>query len=44
MRRKLKRRNRWRRYEAKKKALAAQGLSPAAHEKALRELAKKLRL
>lgn len=44
MRRKPKRRNRWRRYEARKKALAAQGLSPVAHEKALRELAKKLRL
>ena len=44
MRRKAKRRNRWRRYEAEKKVLAARGLSPAAHEKALRELAKKLRL
>lgn len=44
MRRKPKRRNRWRRYEAEKKALAAQGLSPAAHEKALRKLTKKLRL
>lgn len=43
-RQKRKRRNRWRRYEAEKKALAARGLSPAAHEKALRELAKKLRL
>lgn len=43
-RRKRKRRNRWRRYEAEKKALAARGLSPAAHEKALREIAKKLRL
>lgn len=43
-RQKRKRRNRWRRYEAEKKALAAWGLSPAAHEKALREIAKKLRL
>ena len=45
MRRKAKqRRNRWRRYEAEKKALAAQRLPPAAYEKALRELIKKLRL
>ena len=38
------RRNRWRRYEAEKKALAARGLTPAAYEKALREIAKNLRL
>ena len=44
MKRKPKRRKSWRRYEAEKKAQAARGLSPAAHEKALRELAKKLRL
>lgn len=44
MKQKPKHRNRWRRYEAEKKAQAARGLSPAAHEKALRELAKKLRL
>lgn len=37
-------RNRWRRYEAEKKALAARGLAPAAYEKALRELTKKLKL
>lgn len=44
MKQKPKRRNRWRRYEAKKKALAARGLTPAAYEKALRELAKRLKL
>lgn len=45
MRRKTKqRRNRWRRYEAEKKALAAWGMTPAAYEKALRELAKRLKL
>lgn len=45
MRKKAKcRRNRWRRYEAEKKALAAWGLAPAAYEKALRELTKKLKL
>lgn len=45
MRRKAKqRRNRWKRYEAEKKALAARGLPPAAYEKALRELTKKLKL
>ena len=45
MRRKAKRqRNRWRRYEAEKKTLAARGLPPAAYEKALRELIKELRL
>ena len=44
MKRKPKRRNRWRRYEAEKKALAARGLTPAAYEKALRELAKRLKL
>lgn len=44
MKRKSKRRNSWRRYEAKKKLLAARGLTPAAYEKALRELTKKLKL
>lgn len=45
MRRKAKhRRNRWRQYEAEKKALAARGLTPAAYEKALWELTKKLKL
>ena len=44
MKQKPKRRNRWRRYEAKKKALAARGLTPAAYEKALQELTKKLKL
>lgn len=43
-RQKRKRRNRWRRYEAKKKALAARGLTPAAYRKALQELTKKLKL
>jgi hypothetical protein len=44
MKQKPKRRNRWRRYEAKKKALAARGLTPAAYRKALQELTKKLKL
>ncbi len=44
MKRKPKRRKSWRRYEAEKKALAARGLTPAAYEKALRELIRKLRL
>ncbi len=44
MKQKPKRRNRWRRYEAKKKALAARGLTPAAYGKALQELTKKLKL
>ena len=45
MRKKAKcRRDRWRRYEAEKKALAARGLTPAAYEKALRELTQKLKL
>ena len=44
MKRKPKHRNRWRRYEAEKKALAARGFTPAAYEKALRELTKKLKL
>lgn len=44
MRRKPKRRNRWRRYEAEKKALATRGLPPAAYEKALQKLAQKQRL
>lgn len=45
MRRKAKhQQNRWRQYEAKKKALAARELTPAAYEKALREIAKKQEL
>lgn len=44
MKQKPKRRNRWRRYEAEKKALAARGLPPAAYEKALRELTQKRKL
>lgn len=44
MKQKPKHRNRWRRYEAKKKALAALGLTPAAYGKALQELTKKLKL
>lgn len=44
MKRKPKRRNGWRRYEAEKKVLAARGLPPAAYEKALQELAKRLKL
>ena len=45
MRKKAKcRRNRWRQYEAEKKALAARGLTPAAYEKALREMTQKLKL
>ena len=43
-RQKRKRRNMWMQYEAEKKALAARGMTPAAYEKALRELAKKLKL
>lgn len=43
MKRKPKRRNSWIRYEAEKKVLAARGLTPAAYEKALQELARKLR-
>lgn len=38
------RRNRWRQYETEKKALAARRLTPAAYEKALRELTQKLKL
>ena len=41
MRRKPKRKSKWKRYEAEKKALAARGLTPAAYEKAVRELAEK---
>ncbi len=36
--------NRWKRYEVEKKALAARNLTPAAYEKALRELSKRLKL
>lgn len=43
-RQKRKRRNRWRQYEAEKKALATRGLTPAAYEKALQALTKKLKL
>lgn len=43
-RQKRKRRNRWMQYEAEKKALAARGMTPAAYEKALQELTKKLKL
>lgn len=43
-RQKRKRRNRWRQYEVEKKALVARGMTPAAYERALRELAKKLKL
>lgn len=44
MKQKPRPRNRWRRYEAEKKALAARGLTPAAYEKELQELTKKLKL
>lgn len=44
MKRKAKGRNKWRRYEVGKKALAARRMTPAAYEKALQELIKKLRL
>lgn len=44
MKKKPKHRNRWRRYEAEKKVLAARGLTPAAYRKALQELTKKLKL
>ena len=43
-RQKRKRRNRWRQYEADKKALVARGMTPAAYEEALRELTQKLKL
>ena len=43
-RQKRKRRNMWRQYEAEKKALAARGMTPAAYEKALRELTQKRKL
>ena len=44
MKRKSKQENRWKGYEKEKKALAARGLTPAAYEKALRELTQKLKL
>lgn len=44
MKKKPKRRDRWRRYEAEKKVLAARGLTPAAYEKALQEIIRKLKL
>lgn len=44
MKRKPKRKSKWKRYEAAKKALAARGLTPAAYEKAVKGLARKYRL
>lgn len=44
VKRKPKRRNAWRQYEAGKKAIAARGLSNAEYEKAVRQLAKRCRL
>lgn len=44
MKKKPKSRNKWKRYEWEKQALARRGLSPAAYEKAVKELSKKLRL
>ena len=45
MRKKAKhQRNRWRRHEAEKKAMATRRLTPVAYEKALRELTQKLKL
>lgn len=44
MRRKPKRKGKWKKYEAEKKALAARGLTPAAYEKAVRDLTKKYKL
>lgn len=44
MKKKPKRRDRWKRYETEKKALAARGLTPAAYEKALQEIIRKLKL
>lgn len=41
MRRKTKRKGKWRKYETEKKALADRGLTPAAYEKAIKELSKK---
>lgn len=44
MKRKPKRRDTWRRYEAEKKAIAARGLSSAEYEKAVRQLTRKRKL
>lgn len=44
MKRKPKRRNVWRRYEAEKKAIVARGLPPADYEKAIRQLARRRKL
>lgn len=44
VKRKPKRRDTWRRYEAEKKAIAARGLSNAEYEKAVQQLAKRGRL
>lgn len=44
MKRKPKRRDTWRRYEAEKKAIAACGLSNAEYEKAVRQLTRKRKL
>ena len=44
MKKKPKHQNRWRRYEAEKKALAVRRFTPAAYEKALQELTKKQKL
>ena len=41
---KRRRGNRWRRYEAEKKALAARGLSNVEYERAVQQLAKRCRL
>lgn len=44
MKKKPKPRNKWKKYEAEKKALAARGLPPAAYEKAVKELVQKRKL
>lgn len=44
LKRKRKRRNAWRRYEAEKRAIAVRGLSAAEHEKAIQQLARKYKL
>lgn len=44
MKRKPKRRDTWRQYEAEKKAIAARGLSNAEYEKAVRQLTRKRKL
>ena len=42
--RKPKRRGRWRRYEAEKKAIAARGLSNAKYERAIQQLTRRRKL